>query len=815
MSNPLRRLAHVISVLLLVGLIDVPAPSAHADTILFKDGFRLQGQVTRQNRTLVDPVSHELIPLQEGFFLLDDGPRRIIFSPTQLLKVDDKAPAPAPDVISSERLYLFPGAPAVPAVGEPVKVGPWNDKWDRDYSFHVINGGNLSIGQHIAFLTPRYLRIDATKRFNWRAFYLTSEFGSETVSQLISLHPDFKDNKDATEAERAERRFRIHQFYVYAGWFAEAEAELSAIEKDLPGQKGRVETERATLKKLRSVQRLEKMRLAQLAGQHEEVRRLLAQFPEEGIDEQVLLEFRALKSGYETAAQNLQLAQRHLEELARAKTVPPLSQELLDASAAIRAEVHLEDFLKVRESDPTGRLEIFLAQARQAERQRHDGRTPDLDAAQLLSLAVTGWLLGSSSAEAKSDVAQALWRARQFVLRYQRTKNRGDRIDLLKDYTKSGPIGADEMAQLISRLLPVEAEEKISTAVVETVTRLPDSRDRTPISYYLQLPPEYHHSRPFPVLIVLHEESGDAREMLSRWKDLAAQHGYILAAPQWQKGFQQDYTFTTQEHRVVLDVLADLRRRYQVDSDRVFLSGTGQGGDMAYDIGLSHPDQFAGVVPMGGAPYRFAQKYWRNGQFLPFYSVGGDHAGDVQKQSIAQFQEWIGHAYPMIYVQYRGRGAEWFAGELPTVFDWMDRKTRANPTTQLGRSGNGGAMGDEFRSMRAADDRFYWVGLDEVDGKYLNEGPKFKGGIEGATMCAWIKDNQINVKTSGVKQLSIWLTKDMLDFAKPVFVVVNSAAAQRFAVRANLEVLFDDFFERGDRQRLYVAKIAVKGDKER
>ena len=47
---------------------------------------------------------------------------------------------------------------------------------------------------------------------------------------------------------------------------------------------------------------------------------------------------------------------------------------------------------------------------------------------------------------------------------------------------------------------------------------------------------------------------------------------------------------------MVIDTLRDLRRRFQVDSDRVFLFGWEQGADAALDIGMSHPDQFAGVL---------------------------------------------------------------------------------------------------------------------------------------------------------------------------------------------------------------------------
>ena len=44
--------------------------------------------------------------------------------------------------------------------------------------------------------------------------------------------------------------------------------------------------------------------------------------------------------------------------------------------------------------------------------------------------------------------------------------------------------------------------------------------------------------------------------------------------------------------------LRDAMRRFSIDSDRVFLSGHSIGGDAAWDIGLAHPDLWAGVIPI-------------------------------------------------------------------------------------------------------------------------------------------------------------------------------------------------------------------------
>src|SRR5262249_25810795 len=149
---------------------------------------------------------------------------------------------------------------------------------------------------------------------------------------------------------------------------------------------------------------------------------------------------------------------------------------------------------------------------------------------------------------------------------------------------------------------------------------------------------------------------------------LAAQQGYLLVAPEWDRNLRGSYGYTAEEHTAVVDVVRDLRQRFPVDSDRVFLAGWVDGGNMAYDVGLAHPDLFAGVVALAARPRYFAEKYWRNGQYLPFYVVTGDRDGDNSKDNRGQFRNWVQRGYPSVYVEYKGRGLDWFAAELPFVF---------------------------------------------------------------------------------------------------------------------------------------------------
>jgi predicted esterase len=811
----------------LVCVLAITLSGAQADVVLLKDGFALQGKVKREVQTFVDPASGQVVDSAklDGFFLLDDEARRIIFSRRQVEDVTDSNPSREADTIRLARPFTQVERYPVPNLERLLGITPWDAKWERHFKAEGPQG-RIDITQRMTVLTPYLAKVQAT-RYTWYSYFLTREFDPAAVRSLLIQHPDLKL---AGNREDAPKRLRIYRFFVQAGWYDEAEKELQEIQKDFPDQKEQVDTSRANLNKLRTLRLLDEIEQAHKAGRNQwAFNRLVASgrsagptLTEEGLDEKLVARVRTLKTLYEKTDEDLTRARNLLRSsLAR---LPRTDQRpwLTEAVAAILWDLH---------PDTLPRLEAFLRLAQQpAERPDH-----------LLALAISGWLLGSGSAEDKVETARRLWQTRQFVLDYQKTRDEVARKGMLYAYQQKGEaLAFDELAQLIRFLPPPEPFNLVSALLgpwpvpaphwplatlywpvltghwplrpdyLAFQANVPGSI-RKGANYLVLLPPEYHPGRSYPVLFVLHEGNVTSQTVLRRWSPLAAQHGYLLVAPEWDKGLSGTYGYTTEEHAAVVDVLRDLRRRFRIDSDRVFLAGSGEGGNMAYDVGLSHPDLFAGVVPMAARPYRFAKDYWRNGQYLPFYVVDGDRDSDNAKEIRSQFRNWVPRGYPSLFVEYKGRGQEWFAAELPFIFDWMSRKKRAVAFPELGRWGSGGASGEEFSSMRTGDNRFYWLSGTDLSERHNNEGPKWKSGLTAAYLQARIAErNQISVHVRGFRNVTVWLGPGMIDFDKPVTIHVNQRIphANR-KVAPNLSTLLEDFYQRGDHQRLFWAKVEL------
>src|SRR5262245_5792127 len=118
---------------LLLAALALPEPTARADLVFLKDGHVLQGKVRREFTAEFAAVSKYLVLMPTGYFMLDDGPRRIYFSPSQV-RIVEKMSSPPEDRVLSHRGRLILSPKNMPPIHEVLEVGPWNyDRWEREF----------------------------------------------------------------------------------------------------------------------------------------------------------------------------------------------------------------------------------------------------------------------------------------------------------------------------------------------------------------------------------------------------------------------------------------------------------------------------------------------------------------------------------------------------------------------------------------------------------------------------------------------------------------------------------------------------------
>ncbi len=132
--------------------------------------------------------------------------------------------------------------------------------------------------------------------------------------------------------------------------------------------------------------------------------------------------------------------------------------------------------------------------------------------------------------------------------------------------------------------------------------------------YAIWLPRHYTPSTRYPLLVQLHGLNfkkvlgGGQRIKFRGWggsRDRSPWLDENLPVLVAQCFGRQSTFYQGMGEEDVLEVIADVQRRFPVDPDRVYLMGHSMGGAGSYTVGLHYPDRFGGLLPMDPAMGRF------------------------------------------------------------------------------------------------------------------------------------------------------------------------------------------------------------------
>ncbi len=787
--------------------------------VIYKDGYVIKGKVEEQVRdTIYDPASGRPFIIPSGNFHIDDYVRRIYFPPTNVQEVFQLKPGTVKPPMKIVRFDKIRQELKIGASFRFDSIPRWDEKGKRIVQvFNTATNRPIEIEQRIGIISPSYVTVASTD-YEWNLVYFTQEFGPELTRKIVLQI--MSEKKEYRALKEQEKFLLVAQFMHEAGWHKEAEGELTRLIGAYPNDKRTAEELLTKLKADRANAFVKDLEQRVKVGQHLVAMDRLDAYDRLDYKEIVTPDNRLkvvdLKARYEKAKSDIEQARTYLKAFATILKQTPVWTK---AAEFMAADLHL---------DTIDRLETFVQFAQQYEMDVKANRKPGQKAEEVMAIAVSGWLQGPKAAEPDVKHGLKLAEARAFILDYLRNENQFKRSNVFSTFKRDNDLPADVIGRLIQMMPPSHAHDaKLLDTNIQTIKI--DLTDSEGGSYLVQLPPDYNHLRAYPVLMLLHSgREKKAEDMLVRFTDEAAKHGLILVAPLWagNKVVRAKAQGSAAEHALVLDTLRDLRRRFQVDSDRVYMFGWEDGANLAFDVGLGHPDQFAGVAPMNGTLQPFTRRfYWPNAQYLPFYVIEGDRNGANAKAMKELYKEWTRPPYTCLYVEYKGRGSEWFGMEVEKSLDWLTRKRRHMPLKELGRANFGGALGEEFHSSRSADNRFYWLKCEGINDKHqADHRNKWFTSYQPATFQGNLsvgneKDNksgakiwnQANLRVTGTRQFTFMITPAMMNLEHPFALVVNGQKVGGLRnLQPSVETLLEELYQTGDRQRLFVAKIDIK-----
>ncbi len=192
--------------------------------------------------------------------------------------------------------------------------------------------------------------------------------------------------------------------------------------------------------------------------------------------------------------------------------------------------------------------------------------------------------------------------------------------------------------------------------------------DYTRGTFSFYVPESYTGDTPLPMVVALHGGSGHGRDFIWTWLREARSRRFILLSPT-----SVDRTWSLRNPAIdgnhLFSILDLMERHYNIDTDRILVTGMSDGGTFALGCCLQESTRFAAFAPIAGvlpsddtSHVKGRRIYWAHGawdQMFPLYLAQNgtealENAGaDITFRPIAD----LAHTYPR---EENGRILGWF-----------------------------------------------------------------------------------------------------------------------------------------------------------
>jgi len=247
----------------------------------------------------------------------------------------------------------------------------------------------------------------------------------------------------------------------------------------------------------------------------------------------------------------------------------------------------------------------------------------------------------------------------------------------------------------------------------------------------------------------------------------------------------------------VRSVLAEVKRAYDIDPNRVYLAGSSMGGYGTCWIGCLEPDRFAalGIVAAG---YGGGGARLDNLLHTPITchigenDHGSDHIGTARtlRKRLDLLRRWQPSGYRCLYKEYPGQGHSLGSGAYREVFDWMKGFERDPVPRKI--------IWTPFTHQRYVTHKhyYYWLKLERP-----RSGMRLEAEIKSG--------NEIVVKTREAHSFTVFLNGRLFDPTKPVKLVVNDKTVHDGPLRPSLTAILESLVAKEDPYQVFSYRIDV------
>ena len=736
--------------------------------------------------------------------LVDDGLRRVFFHQFNAGNVSplssDHPLANPTEFIIPQRTYNGKSR----GYGQ-LSFGPFNEYGHR--VVRTVGPDSNMFVQGITKITPYYCVVetlanaDGNKIRNWTMPIATSTIPAEVIRNL--LESKIRDRKNPADYLSIVDFFRESQKYQMAL------NELAFVAERFPDMKDVIEEQQKVIRQARARQWIREVNRHIDVGQPRLAKVRLGAFDRGGIAGEILAEMATIQTRLEKADERIQNTGQAMVEILDRVLQNPAESNVEDDQVPM-----LESFKRELES------ELNIENVNRLDAVARFLSDPQMNDLQKLSLAISGWYLGSNNATENFAVSQSFEAVRNLVIEYLTTADPGRRAAIVEELKKYEGGEPEYLARMVAQMKPPKAPDlknhDLSQPLEFNYTIDGVKGEKLEFRYFVQLPPEYTPYRRYPCIVTLPGDKKIERQMTlwcGRFNQKlginvgqATRNGYIVVGIDWKRPGQFEYEYSAIEHQTIMNAYRKVLQQFSIDTDRIFLTGHGFGADAAYDIGISHPEHWAGVVGISGKIQKYPEFYRDHRHFpLAVYSVVGERDLPSIKASEATWNKWLNTANfaNCTVVEYKGRSNEFFVEEIVEIFKWASGHRRRLPDL---------ADFQMTADVRRPWDNYFWfyellgIPAGKIVWPELFETGYEKGFPSPVTMTAKLQQpNKFIVGPSKQGDAAIiWLSPEFVDLNQRIRIGEGSRGKKfNDFVTPSRQVLLEDVRLRGDRQHPY------------
>lgn len=338
------------------------------------------------------------------------------------------------------------------------------------------------------------------------------------------------------------------------------------------------------------------------------------------------------------------------------------------------------------------------------------------------------------------------------------------------------------------------------------------------------VPFDYNPEQKYDVKIFLHGAVSQSNpKQLLRWIDTTdLQWKNVKHIGIYPAAWCESKWWNPSQTENICQLIGFVKENYNVDDDRVYISGISDGATGAFYFANAIPSLFSGYIPMIGSLEAIAfngekQVYFQNLQDQRFFVVNTAKDPIFKLMHVKPYVEALqkyASDLRFVVVDSSAHNTNWYP-VLQDSIEGFIQSTRRNPFPP--------AISFATENLELSNHKF-WIRIDEL-GSYGTESPlvdpneidfqdkkvkafirlKKSGQIEAA-----IDSNVIRVKTKGILGYTLFLSPGQIDFSKPVKIYTNQNITYEGSVTENLEVLLQNFIADHDRSMLYALELRIR-----